>query len=100
MTIIEAILEDLRPYPVRTKLIEKKCTDSNLDGSDEYTSAHRASTIPILIEVLTQFLVLGSVSEGGVSLNFTDVKERIRLLKIEIGQSTEGLEPTVKILDI
>lgn len=100
MTILEAILEELNPFPIRRKLIEKKCIDANLNKNDDYSTELRKEIIPIMIEVLTQYLSLSSVNEGGVSLGFTaeDVKTRIASLKKEIGEDSEGLEATVKML--
>lgn len=100
MTILEAILEELNPFPIRVKLIEKKCIDADIDCSMEYSALQRSTIIPIIIKVLIQYLSLGSVSEGGVSLGFTseDIRKRIIALKKEIGEDSEGLEPTVEML--
>lgn len=100
MTILEAILEELSPFPIRTKLVEKKCIDVGVDGSAKYTAPDRLDIVPVVIELLIQYLSLSSVSEGGVSLGFTaeDIKTRIIALKKEIGEDSEGLEPTVKML--
>lgn len=101
MTILEAIIEELKPYPIRTNLVEKKCLDFDLAKDEDYTKTDRKKTVGAVISILEQYLTLGSITEGGVSLSFSDkeaLKLRIRFLRKEIGEDSEGLEPTVKQL--
>jgi hypothetical protein len=100
MTNAEAIIEDLRPYPIRRSLVDRKCNKYGLntyeDVSDEKTIAK------IVLEILVQMITLNNVSEGGVSISFN--KERVDdYIKQLCGQygfdSSEYVkEPTVTYL--
>jgi len=85
MTNLEAILEDLRPYPIRKKLIERKCEKYGI-GADVAIS-DEVTVTRIVIEILVQMLVLNNVAEGGISISFDrkGVEERIKALCGEIG---------------
>ena len=100
MTITQAILEELKPYPIRGRLIAKKCIDQGLDPASEYKSSDKKIVTKVVISVLTQYLSLGSINEGGVSISFNaeELKAKIAMLKKEIGEDSEGFEPTVKMI--
>ena len=102
MTNTEAIIEDLRPYPVRRKLVERKCAKYKLEpGGDSALSDEKTMAI-IVIEILVQMVTLNNVSEGGVSTSFD--KDRVySYIKMLCGQhgldSSEYVdEPTVTYL--
>lgn len=100
MKVLDAILEELKPYPIRESLIRKKCIDFDLDENLDYNKSLRKQTLQVVVSVLTQYLSLGSVSEGGVSLSIADTKLRIRQINDELGLDSIGLNPTVERLDI
>lgn len=79
MTNVEAIREDLRPYPIRTSQIERQCAKHGLIP-DATTSDEKSLSICV-VEILAQMLVLKSVSEGGVSLSFADEKDIRSLIR-------------------
>lgn len=68
MKNLDAIIEDLQPYPVRHSLIERKCQKYGLKPADDVTEEKAIATI--VIEVLVQMMSLNNVSEGGVSISF------------------------------
>lgn len=80
MTNLEAIREDLSPYPIRTSQIERQCIKQGISPHDDELD-ERAISMCVL-EILSQMIALGGVSEGGVSFSFDSnkVKERIRAL--------------------
>jgi len=100
MTNLEAVLEDLRPYPIRTKLVERKCEKYKIAASDEVSD--ETVIARIVIEILTQMLSLNNVAEGGISISFNKegVENYIRALCFEIGlDSSEFVkEDTVSYL--
>lgn len=100
MTVSQAILEELKPYPVRERLVDKKCIDQGIASFDEYSKSNQKAVTKVVISVLTQYLSLGSINEGGVSISFNveELKAKIALLKKEIGEDSEGFEPTVKMI--
>lgn len=100
MKVLDAILEELKPYPIRESLIVKKCIDFNVDAGEDYNATHREDALRIVVSVLTQYLSLGSISEGGVSISIADTKLRIRQINDELGIDEVGLNPTVEWLDI
>lgn len=100
MKVLDAILEELKPYPIREALIKKKCIDYDLDEGADYTKSLRNQTLMVVVSVLTQYLSLGSISEGGVSISIADTKLRIRQINDELGIDEVGLNPTVEWLDI
>ena len=85
MTNLEAIQEDLRPYPIRKKLIERKCEKYQIGANDEVSD--EKTVIRIVIEILVQMLSLNNVAEGGISISFNKdgVEDYIRSLCGEIG---------------
>jgi len=96
MTNLEAILEDLRPYPIRKRLIVRKCEKYNI-GTDAVISSEITIT-RIVIEILVQMLSLNNVSEGGISISFDKkgVEQRIKALCDEIGlDSTEFVKEDI-----
>ena len=100
MTIIEAITEDLRPYPVRKSLIERKCLKHGLNT--ESSSYDETLIAKIVIEILVQMLSLNNVGEGGVSISFEKegVQEYIRMLCSDNGLDYSDYisGPTVTVL--
>lgn len=100
MTYLEAILEDLRPYPIRKSLIERKCIKHNLQATDSATDEKNVALI--VIEILVQMISLNNVSEGGVSLSFDKeaVQRYIKSLCLQYGfDSNEYIEePSVTYL--
>lgn len=100
MTNADAIIEDLRPYPVRKSLIERKCIKHQLEPIEEISDEKKIALI--VIEVLVQMLTLNNVAEGGVSLSFDKdgVEEYIKLLCGQHGfDSSEYVKvPTVTYL--
>lgn len=100
MTTLEAIREDLRPYPVRSSLIERKCEKHGLEPN---AAVHEEKTISIIVvEILSQMLMMNNVGEGGVSISFDReaVETVIRRLCKEAGLNSFDYikEPTVKFL--
>ena len=102
MTILEAIREELRPYPVSQSVIEKKCLDLEVEPSESYTFSEGLKVKEAVLLILTQMVTLNNVAEGGVSLSFSEsgVKARIRRLCGELGvDSTDYIdEPRVTYL--
>jgi len=100
MTNLEAILEDLRPYPIRKKLIERKCEKYKIRANDDVSD--ETIVTRIVVDILTQMLSLNNVSEGGISVSFDKkgVEDYIRSLCNEIGlDSSEFIkEDTVTYL--
>ena len=100
MTNLEAILEDLRPYPIRKKLVERRCDEYNI-GANANVSDEAAVT-RIVIDILTQMRSLNNVAEGGISISFDEdgVKDYIRSLcrKIGLDSSEFVKEDTVTYL--
>lgn len=75
MTNSKAIIEDLRPYPVRRSLVERKCVRYGLDPSANISDEKLIAKI--VIEILVQMISMSNVSEGGVSFSFD--KESVQL---------------------
>ena len=102
MTNSEAIQEDLRPYPVRRSLIERKCDKYGLDASGLYNTQNERLITFIVVELLSQMITLNNVAEGGVSLSFDKkaVETRIKRLCGEVGlDSSEFVQqPTVRYI--
>lgn len=100
MTNTEAIIEDLRPYPIRRSLVERKCSKHRLDPKEE--SSDEKTIAKIVIEILVQMITLNNVAEGGVSLSFNKegVEDYIKLLCGQHGfDSSEYVkDPTVTYL--
>ncbi len=78
MTYLEAIREDLTPYPVSSSKIERQCIKQGVSPSDDILDEKTISMC--VLEILSQMIALGSVSEGGVSLSFNveGAKDRVR----------------------
>jgi len=87
MTNSDAIQEDLRPYPVRRSLIERKCEKFGLDANGSYSTLNEMLVTRIVVDILSQMLTLNNVAEGGVSLSFEKkaVETRIKRLCGEVG---------------
>lgn len=100
MTNTEAILEDLRPYPIRRSLIERKCSKHGLSPEEELSNEKIIAKI--VIEILVQMITLNNVAEGGVSLSFNKegVEDYIKLLcsQHDFDSSEYVTEPTVTYL--
>jgi hypothetical protein len=100
MTNFEAILEDLRPHPIRKKLIERKCEKYGIGADDDVSD--EKTVIRIVIEILVQMLSLNNVAEGGILISFDKkgVENYIKALCDEIGlDSSEFIkEDTVTYL--
>lgn len=77
MTNKQAIREDLAPYPIRSSQIERQCWKHSLDPDGEVEENKVSMCV---IEILSQMIALGGVSEGGVSFSFDSAKakERVR----------------------
>lgn len=78
MTYLQAIREDLQPFPVSSNMITRKCEKHSITPSAEVTD--EAKVLLIEVELLAQMISLGSVSEGGVSKTF-DKEAATMLLK-------------------
>ena len=74
MNYREAIREDLHPFPVRTSLIERQCVKQGVSPIDENIDEKIVSMC--VLEILSQMIALGGVSEGGVSFSFDTEKLR------------------------
>jgi len=85
MTNLEAILEDLRPYPVRKKLIERKCEKYKIRATNDVSD--ETVVTRIVIDILSQMLSLNNVAEGGMSTSFNKegAENHIKSLCNEIG---------------
>ena len=100
MTLKEAILEDLKPYPVREKLVEKKCIDYALNPNKEYDVSDSLDSKRVQLDVLKQYMMLSSSTQGGSRIVFRGLRYRIKMLSTELGLSVEGMVPTVKYLNL
>jgi hypothetical protein len=100
MTNLEAIREDLRPYPVRSSLIQRKCEKYGLEALAD--ASEESKITRVVIEILFQMWKLNNVGEGGVSLSFDKdgVKAQIKHLCSEIGVDSSEFfsEPKVTYL--
>ncbi len=100
MTYIEAIREDLQPFPVSSKMITRRVEKKGLKASDEISDEDTALLIGI--EILSRMISLSSVKEGGgsKSFNIAGAKLLLRQLCSEVGVNiTNYLDiPTVKFL--
>lgn len=78
MTYLEAIREDLTPYPVSKSKIERQCIKQGVSPNDDNLDEKTISMC--VLEILSQMIALGSVSEGGVSFSFNieGAKDRVR----------------------
>jgi hypothetical protein len=95
MTILEAIREELRPYPVSKTLIEKKCVDLGVPASESYTFHYSDKVNEVVLNLLTQMVSLNNIGEGGVSISFNaeSVNARIRKLCSDLGlNSTDYID--------
>lgn len=80
MTILQAIKEDLQPFPVSSGMITRKCLKRELNATSNVTSGDEQTILLIEIELLSQIITMSSVSEGGVSKSF-DKEAATMLLK-------------------
>jgi hypothetical protein len=78
MTYLQAIREDLQPFPVSSNMITRKCQKHGIVPSDDVLD--EANVLLIEIELLSQIISLQSVSEGGVGKTF-DKEGAVMLLK-------------------
>jgi hypothetical protein len=101
MTNLQAIREDVQPYPVRQTLIERLCEKYSLSPTEAVNNEVLVTTI--VIEILSQMLALNNVSEGGVSISFDkeSVSMNIKRKCAEIGLDSSKFvnEPTVTLLE-
>jgi len=90
MTYIEAIQEDLQPYPVGESLIRRKCVKHGLNSIDALADENTVNLI--VIEILSQMIMMNNVGEGGVSLSFNKdgVESNIIRLCKEVGQDSSN----------
>ncbi len=72
MKNIEAIREDLAPFPIRSSTIIRQCKKHDVDPDGEWEDEIKISIC--VIEILSQMIALGGVSEGGVSFSFDSTK--------------------------
>lgn len=100
MTNSGAIIEDLRPYPIRVSLVERKCIRYGLEPTAE--ASDEKLIAKIVVEILVQMITMNNVSEGGVSISFDKdkVEGYISYLCLQNGyDSSEFIkEPTVEYL--
>jgi len=80
MTYLEAIREDLYPYPVRSSQIERQCLKQGVSPNDDSIDEKIVSMC--VLEILSQMIALGGVSEGGVSFSFESDKAKDRVRSI------------------
>lgn len=78
MTYLQAIREDLQPFPVSSNMITRKCQKHGITPLNDV--ADEATVLLIEIELLSQMISLSSVSEGGVNKSF-DKEGAVMLLK-------------------
>jgi len=88
MTYLEAIREDLYPYPVRSSQIERQCLKQGVSPNDDSIDEKIVSMC--VLEILSQMIALGGVSEGGVSSSFKEEPARRRIYTL---CSRLGLNP-------
>lgn len=97
MTYLEAITEDLQPYPIRKSLVVRQCYKQGLIASETVTDEKAVSLC--VVEILSQMVILNNVSEGGVAVSFNKeaVNQFIKRKCYEIGiDSVQYVEqPTV-----
>lgn len=102
MTTLEAIREELRPYPVRGLLIEKKCLENGLNPLDDYSNTGEEGVQRVTLSILSQMVALNNVAEGGVTISFNkeEVTARINRLCNALGLDSNDYisKPTVKYL--
>ena len=100
MTNTEAIIEDLRPYPIRRSLVERKCNRYGLVPSSE--ASDEKLIAKIVIEILVQMISMNNVSEGGVNISFDKdkVEEYIKYLCLQNGYDSSVFvkDPSVEYL--
>lgn len=68
MTYLEAIRADLLPFQTTTSMITRKCSKHDIVATDEVSNEIMVAIIEV--ELLSQMMVLGSISEGGMSLSY------------------------------
>jgi hypothetical protein len=101
MTYLQAIREDLQPFPVSSNMITRKCQKHGITPSDDVVD--ETKVLLIEIELLSQIISLQSVSEGGVNKSF-DKESAVMLLKrlcSEAGLEASSYvkEPTITFLE-
>jgi len=85
MTNLAAITEDLQPYPVRQSLIVRQCEKHSLAATEAVSDEKKIAII--VVEILSQMVMLNNVSEGGVSISFNkeEVNTFIKRKCVEAG---------------
>lgn len=100
MTYLEAIIEDLQPYPIRKSLVIRKCEKHGAYYEDDAIDEKLVNIC--VIEILYQMKTLNAVGEGGANISFNEdkVDDLIRLKCRENGiDSLDYInEPTVTYL--
>ena len=78
MTNIEAIRDELSTYPISTSQKERQCIKQGISPHDDKLDEQAISMC--VLEILSQLIALGGVSEGGVSfsVNVEGAKDRVR----------------------
>lgn len=76
MTNLEAIIEDLQPYPVRQSLVVRQCEKQGLTANADVDDEDKVAKC--VVEILSQMVILNNVGEGGVSISFN--KEAVNSL--------------------
>jgi hypothetical protein len=78
VTNLDAIIEDLQPFPVRKTLVERQCEKHGLSPVQSVTDEKKVAIC--VVEILTQMITLNNVAESGVSISFDkeSVKSIIR----------------------
>lgn len=100
MTLKEAVLESLRPYPIRETLVDKMCIDFGLDPETEYLESLKESAMRIEVMALKQYASLSSVAQSGSRTVYRNIRYRIAQLLRELGENPTGYSATVKIIDL
>lgn len=100
MTLKEAVLESVKPYPIRENLIVKTCIEFGLDPQADYSEDLVEKAKRVELQVLKQYSILSSSTQGGSRIVFRGIKYRILRLIRELGEDTEGYAPTVEPIDL
>lgn len=94
MNILEALKSRVH-YPLSNNTFESIITQRWIDGTDEFTTevANSNSFKGALADVLYEVVIVPNISEGGVSISYSDKKEilkRANSLYKEIGEQPKG----------
>ena len=100
MTYLEAIKEELQPYPIRTSLISWKCEKFGINTSDDATDFKVIALV--CIDLLFQMKTLNNVAEAGVTLSFDTKNVDDAILRYSAEAGIDGSmyvsKPTVRYL--